>query len=143
MNDQQEMVVGRDEAIYLYDPTGRGPCFAYDTPKSSLTWFKSNYLVIVSPPVMTSTQLSTGARASLHFGSPRRTIANSNELTKIAIFDTANKFIAHVGTFMGGIRGVFCEWNSVWVVGTDGKVRLTKKKGGGEQTIDRNISFIV
>ncbi|RCH86360.1 hypothetical protein CU098_007001, partial [Rhizopus stolonifer] len=128
MNDQQEMVVGRDEAIYLYDPTGRGPCFAYDTPKSSLTWFKSNYLVIVSPPVMTSTQLSTGARASLHFGSPRRTIANSNELTKIAIFDTANKFIAHVGTFMGGIRGVFCEWNSVWVVGTDGKLyRLDEK----------------
>ncbi|CAO3667204.1 unnamed protein product [Rhizopus stolonifer] len=128
MNDQQEMVVGRDEAIYLYDPTGRGPCFAYDTPKSSLTWFKSNYLVIVSPPVMTSTQLSTGARASLHFGSPRRTIANSNELTKIAIFDTANKFIAHVGTFMGGVRGVFCEWNSVWVVGTDGKLyRLDEK----------------
>ena len=64
MNDQQEMVVGRDEAIYLYDPTGRGPCFAYDTPKSSLTWFKSSYLVIVSPPVTTSTHLSSGARAS-------------------------------------------------------------------------------
>ncbi|KAI8997885.1 hypothetical protein BDB01DRAFT_864962 [Pilobolus umbonatus] len=119
MNDQQEMIVGRDEAIYLYDPTGRGPCFAYDTPKLSLSWFKSNYLVIVSPPVTTSTHLSSGARASLTFN-PKR--ASTNELTKIAIFDTANKFVAYVGTFLGGIRGVFCEWNSVWVVGVDGKL---------------------
>ncbi|KAI8055580.1 uncharacterized protein B0P05DRAFT_479330 [Gilbertella persicaria] len=119
MNDQQEMVVGRDEAIYLYDPTGRGPCFAYDTPKSSLTWFKSNYLVIVSPPVMTSAQLSSGARASLSLNAKR---SSTNELTKIAIFDTANKFVAYVGTFLGGIRGVFCEWNSIWIVGTDGKL---------------------
>ncbi|KAI9350402.1 hypothetical protein BD770DRAFT_157922 [Pilaira anomala] len=119
MNDAQEMVVGRDEAIYLYDPTGRGPCFAYDTPKSSLTWFKSSYLVIVSPPVTTSTHLSSGARASLSFN-PKRT--STNELTKIAIFDTANKFVAYVGTFLGGIRGIFCEWNSIWVVGMDGKL---------------------
>ncbi|ORE02913.1 hypothetical protein BCV72DRAFT_40818 [Rhizopus microsporus var. microsporus] len=125
MNDQQEIVIGRDEAIYFYDPTGRGPCFAYDTPKSSLTWFKSNYLVIVSPPVTTS---SAGTRSSLHFNSSKRTIASSNELTKVAIFDTANKFIAHVGTFMGGIRGIFCEWNSIWVACTDGRLyRLDEK----------------
>ncbi|KAI7892158.1 uncharacterized protein EV154DRAFT_543373 [Mucor mucedo] len=119
MNDAQEMVVGRDEAIYLYDPTGRGPCFAYETPKSSLTWFKSSYLVIVSPPVTTSTHLSSGARASLSFN-PKRT--STSELTKIAIFDTANKFVAYVGTFLGGIRGIFCEWNSIWIVGMDGKL---------------------
>ncbi|KAG1200156.1 hypothetical protein G6F70_004303 [Rhizopus microsporus] len=125
MNDQQEIVIGRDEAIYFYDPTGRGPCFAYDTPKSSLTWFKSNYLVIVSPPVTTS---SAGTRSSLHFNSSKRTIASSNELTKVAIFDTANKFIAHVGTFMGGIRGIFCEWNSIWIACTDGRLyRLDEK----------------
>ncbi|KAI8144964.1 hypothetical protein BJV82DRAFT_644062 [Fennellomyces sp. T-0311] len=120
MSDVQEMVVGRDEAIYFYDSTGRGPCFAYDTPKSSLTWFKSNYLVIVSPPVTTSTHLSSATRSTLSFG-PKRNAAVS-ELTKITIFDTANKFIAYVGTFVGGIRGVFCEWNSVWIVGMDGKV---------------------
>ncbi|KAI9486357.1 MAG: hypothetical protein EXX96DRAFT_40431 [Benjaminiella poitrasii] len=119
MNDQQEMVVGRDEAIYLYDPTGRGPCFAYDSPKSSLTWFKSNYLVIVSPPVTTSAHFASGNRSSIGFNSKR---TSTNELTKIAIFDTANKFVAYVGTFVGGIRGIFCEWNSIWVVGMDGKL---------------------
>ncbi|CDH55166.1 vacuolar membrane protein [Lichtheimia corymbifera JMRC:FSU:9682] len=120
MSDSQEMVVGRDEAIYFYDSTGRGQCFAYDTPKSSMTWFKSNCLVIVSPPVTTSTQLSSASRSSLPF-SPKRNSALS-ELTKVTIFDTTNKFIAFLGTFVGGIRGVFCEWNSVWIVGTDGKI---------------------
>ncbi|KAI8878575.1 vacuolar protein sorting-associated protein 11 [Backusella circina FSU 941] len=121
MNDQQEMIVGRDEAIYLYDPTGRGPCFAYDTPKSSLTWFKSSYLVIISPPVMTSTtsNLSSAARSSFN---SKRISSSTSELTKIAIFDTANKFLAYTGTFLGGVRGVFCEWNSVWVIGMDGKL---------------------
>ncbi|KAI8973574.1 hypothetical protein BDF20DRAFT_907097 [Mycotypha africana] len=126
MNDQQEMVVGRDEAIYLYDPTGRGPCFAYDTPKSSLTWFKSNYIIIVSPPVMTSANLSTGARESLNLN--KNNVNATTELTKIAIFDTANKFLAYVGTFVGGIHGIFCEWNSVWVVGADGKLYQLNEK---------------
>lgn len=45
------------------------------------------------------------------------------ELTKLTIFDTVNKFVAYVGTFVGGIRGVFCEWNAVWVVDMDGKVK--------------------
>ncbi|KAI9491576.1 hypothetical protein BDB00DRAFT_766754 [Zychaea mexicana] len=125
MSDVQEMVVGRDEAIYFYDSTGRGPCFAYDTPKSSLTWFKANYLVIVSPPVTTTTHLSSPARSALSF-SPKRSAMN--ELTKVTIFDTANKFIAYVGTFVGGIRGVFCEWNSVWIVGMDGKVHHLDEK---------------
>ncbi|KAG0185380.1 hypothetical protein DFQ28_009464 [Apophysomyces sp. BC1034] len=120
MSDAQEMVVGRDEAIYLYDPTGRGPCFAYDTPKSSMMWFKSHYLVIVSPPVTTSSHLSSATRASFSFGSNRN--GATNELTKVTIFDTANKFVAYAGTFIGGIRGVFCEWNSIWIVGMDGKV---------------------
>lgn len=114
------MVVGRDEAMYFYDSTGRGPCFAFDTPKSSLTWFKSNYLVIVSPPVTTSTQISSAARSSLSFGK-RNT--NVNELTKVTVFDTANKFVAYIGTFVGGIRGIFCEWGSIWIAGMDGKVR--------------------
>ncbi|KAI8066851.1 hypothetical protein BC940DRAFT_326494 [Gongronella butleri] len=108
MTDAQEMVVGRDEAIYFYDPTGRGPCLAYDAPKSYLLWFKTNYLIIVSP----------------HTNAPAR----SSDLTKVTVFDTVNKFVAYVGTFPGGIRGVFCEWNGIWVVGHDGKVyRLDEK----------------
>ncbi|KAI7865362.1 hypothetical protein BDF14DRAFT_1826351 [Spinellus fusiger] len=120
MSDSQEMVVGRDEAVYLYDPTGRGPCFAYDTPKTSLTWFKSNYLVIVSPPVTTSSHLSSATRASFNFSSTSS--GSTTEITKVTIFDTANKFVAYVGTFMGGVRGIFCEWNAVWIVGMDGKI---------------------
>ncbi|KAI8391064.1 uncharacterized protein BYT42DRAFT_591772 [Radiomyces spectabilis] len=126
MSEAQDMVVGRDEAIYLYDPTGRGPCFAYDTPKSSLMWFKSNYLVIVSPPVTTSSHLSSGTRTSVNFRT--NSLGTNSELTKITIFDTANKFIAYTDTFVGGISGIVCEWNAVWIVTRDGKlIRLDEK----------------
>jgi hypothetical protein len=67
---------------------------------------------------MTSTSnLSSAARSSYS-----KRMSSTSELTKIAIFDTANKFLAYTGTFLGGVRGVFCEWNSVWVVGMDGKL---------------------
>ncbi|KAI8328773.1 hypothetical protein BC941DRAFT_444279 [Chlamydoabsidia padenii] len=126
MTDTQDMVIGKDEAVYLYDPTGRGPCFAYDTPKSSLVWFKSHYLMIISPPVITSTQLSTPSRTSIGVNTNRT--SGTSDLTKVTIFDTANKFVAYVGTFTGGIRGIFCEWNALWVVGLDGKLyRLDEK----------------
>lgn len=110
------------QAIYLYDPTGRGPCFAYDTPKVSLTWFKSNYLIIVSPPVTTASHFSSSSRT---FGISSDRSNGTSDLTKITIFDTANKFVAYVSTFPGGIRNILCEWNSIWIVGFDGKVRFT------------------
>ncbi|CAO3609654.1 unnamed protein product [Cunninghamella blakesleeana] len=125
MTDTQDMVVGRDEAIYLYDPTGRGPCFAYDSPKVSLTWFKSNYLIIVSPPVTTASHFSSSSRS---FGISSDRNHGTSDLTKITIFDTANKFVAYASAFPGGIRNVLCEWNSIWIVGFDGKLyRLDEK----------------
>ncbi|RUS22924.1 hypothetical protein BC937DRAFT_94921 [Endogone sp. FLAS-F59071] len=125
-----EMIVGRDEAIYFYDPTGRGQCFAYESLKSSLTWFKNNYLIIVSPPFSTAptTQLSAGTRAGLPFNPPTGHNVVTNDFTKMTIFDTSNKFVAYVGNFMGGVRGVVCEWGCVWVIGLDGKLYRLEEK---------------
>ena len=83
--------------------------------KSGLTWFKSN-LIIVSPPAQQSTRYSTGS-----------SLQNNNspfELTKVTIFDTANKFIAYVGTFSHGVRTICCEWGGIYILGMDGKVCL-------------------
>ena len=40
------LVLGRDEAIYLYGPDERGPCFAFDGPKHSILWHGSSLVVI-------------------------------------------------------------------------------------------------
>ncbi|CAG8480604.1 10621_t:CDS:10 [Diversispora eburnea] len=117
-----EMVVAKDEAIYFYGPEGRGPCFAYDGAKSSVTWFKSN-LIIVSPPVSQPTRLTTASRSG---NSSQPSVPY--EFTKVTIFDTANKFIAYMGTFSHGVRTITCEWGGIYILGMDGKLYRLEEK---------------
>lgn len=51
---------------------------------------------------------------------------SSSDLTRLTIFDTANKFVAFKDSFIGGIRGVVCEWGSIWIFGLDNKVHARK-----------------
>ncbi|RHZ69860.1 hypothetical protein Glove_277g41 [Diversispora epigaea] len=117
-----EMVVAKDEAIYFYGPEGRGPCFAYDGAKSSVTWFKSN-LIIVSPPVSQPTRVATASRSGSSSQPPV-----PYEFTKVTIFDTANKFIAYMGTFSHGVRTITCEWGGIYILGMDGKLYRLEEK---------------
>ncbi|CAG8553416.1 4440_t:CDS:10 [Paraglomus brasilianum] len=120
MNDiTHEMIIARDEAIYFYGPEGRGPCYFYEGAKASVSWFKSN-LVIVSPPVTQPARVAS-ARALSSSAAPL-------EYTKVAIFDTANKFIAYTGNFSQGVRTVTSEWGAVFVLGMDGKLYKLEEK---------------
>ncbi|KAG2183841.1 hypothetical protein INT44_008852 [Umbelopsis vinacea] len=131
MSDSQDMILGRDEAIYQYDSTGRGPCFAYESPKTSLTWFKSTYLIITSPPLSStvpSYRPGSARTANINFQPQPGQQTSSSDLTRLTIFDTANKFVAFKDSFIGGIRGVVCEWGSIWIFGLDNKIyRLDEK----------------
>lgn len=42
-----EFCIGREEAIYFYEPEGRGACRPFEGKKVFVTWFRS-YLVVVS-----------------------------------------------------------------------------------------------
>ncbi|PKY50426.1 hypothetical protein RhiirA4_530320, partial [Rhizophagus irregularis] len=117
-----EMVVAKDEGIYFYGTEGRGACFAYEGTKSEVIWFKSN-LIIVSPPAQSTRYTST-----THTGSSNQKNPSPFELTKVTIFDTANKFIAYVGTFSHGIRTICCEWGGIYILGMDGKLYRLEEK---------------
>ncbi|PKC62550.1 vacuolar protein sorting protein VPS11 [Rhizophagus irregularis] len=117
-----EMVVAKDEGIYFYGTEGRGACFAYEGTKSEVIWFKSN-LIIVSPPAQSTRYTST-----THTGSSNQKNTSPFELTKVTIFDTANKFIAYVGTFSHGIRTICCEWGGIYILGMDGKLYRLEEK---------------
>ncbi|KAF9350881.1 hypothetical protein BGX34_000945 [Mortierella sp. NVP85] len=114
MNEStQELAIARDEAIFFYSPDGRGPAYAYDGPKTFISFYKS-YLVLVSPP-------NIPAAASRAFGVHAAAVS-ANDTTKLTIIDTANKFTAYQATFMQGIRSVICEWGSIYIVENGGKV---------------------
>ncbi|KAG0349145.1 hypothetical protein BG004_001569 [Podila humilis] len=113
LNDNtQELAIARDEGIYFYSPDGRGTAYAFDGPKTFISFYKS-YLVLVSPPAIPmAASRSFGVNATV----------SANDTTKLTIIDTVNKFTAYSATFSQGIRSVIYEWGSIYIVENGGRV---------------------
>ncbi|KAJ6626828.1 hypothetical protein B0H10DRAFT_2210720 [Mycena sp. CBHHK59/15] len=98
-----DVVVARDEAIYVCGVDGRGACYAYEGHKSYVQTHL-NYLVIVSPR---SHRPHPQPRARHH---------------QVAVFDAENKIVAYSGAFTQGVREIICipDWGGIYVLGNDG-----------------------
>ncbi|WVF68790.1 hypothetical protein IAT40_003562 [Kwoniella sp. CBS 6097] len=120
--ERKEMIVARDEAIYLYGPDGRGACYAYEGPKSSIAIFKHN-LIITSPPFYPS---ANSASATVrHYVSKTAASgdgATSTDISKVTVFDLQNKLVAYSGTYRDGVRDVFSQWGGIFVYGGNSKI---------------------
>jgi hypothetical protein len=126
--DKREMIIARDEAIYLYGTEGRGACYAYDGmslfrteanitgPKSAIAVYKHN-LIITSPPFFPTA--GSNSATVRHFVSSG---GSNSDVSKVTIFDLQNKLISYSGTFKDGIREVFCQWSGIFVLGGNNKV---------------------
>jgi vacuolar protein sorting-associated protein 11 len=90
MSDNDELVVGRQDAVYLYEPEGRGPCIALDSNKKMVQWFRS-YLVVVN-------QDQQNLRSN-----------------SVSILDRKNKLVVYSEVFPT-ITHVICEWGSVYLL---------------------------
>ncbi|KAJ2023019.1 Vacuolar protein sorting-associated protein 11 [Coemansia sp. S85] len=122
VNDEDELIVARDEAIYVYTTEGRGPCFAFDAPKVLLRRFRHYLLLATAAP---STMAPTMDRSrddddGLHLDSADSRVYSYNDATTFTILDTKNKLVAYTGVVAGGVRGVATEWGSVFVLGGHG-----------------------
>ncbi|CAG8751332.1 12664_t:CDS:2, partial [Cetraspora pellucida] len=86
-------------------------------------------LIIVSPPISQPTRLTSTTRSALSIGSGSTpTQSAPYELTKVTIFDTANKFISYIGTFSHGVRMIICEWGGIYILGMEGKLYRLEEK---------------
>lgn len=112
----RDVVVARDDGIYYYGLHGRGPGYAYDTPKQSLSIFK-DYIAIVSPPSSSSVARSTSLRA---FGGSQADDLFS--VSNFTILHTDLKFIAHQEAMTSQPKFIFKEWGDLFVFTLDGKV---------------------
>ncbi|KAF9073561.1 hypothetical protein BDP27DRAFT_1260105 [Rhodocollybia butyracea] len=112
------MIVARDEAIYMCLIEGRGNAFAYEGSKSSIH-LHSSYLVIVSPPLVAS----ASAPSSTIRKFVRTTGDDTSEVTKVTVFDPANKFVAYSGTFTQGVREIIsAHWGDLYVLSNNGEL---------------------
>ncbi|KAF5367569.1 hypothetical protein D9758_003794 [Tetrapyrgos nigripes] len=132
----KEMVIARDEAIYMCGVEGRGNAFAYEGPKSSVHAYHS-YLVIVSPPIVPSASAASATVRNF------ARVAESSEITKlygviatvqVTVFDPANKIVAYTGTFTQGVREVIvAPWGGLYVLGNNGEVTHLVEKPTSEK----------
>ncbi|KAL0946382.1 hypothetical protein HGRIS_012612 [Hohenbuehelia grisea] len=122
----KDMVVARDEAIYICGTEGRGACYAYEGHKSSVHTHL-NYLVIVTPPFVPS---ASAASATVRNFVARAANSSESEITKLTVFDVENKLVAFSGPFTQGqgIREVFSAWGQIFVLTNDGKLWALEEK---------------
>ncbi|KII88329.1 hypothetical protein PLICRDRAFT_688881 [Plicaturopsis crispa FD-325 SS-3] len=120
----RDMLVARDEAIYICGIDGRGPCYAYEGHKSSVH-AHLNYLVIVSPPFVPS---ASAASATVRNFVARTTNAGDADITKVTVFDPENKLVAYSGAFTAGVREVISAWGQIYVVSNDGTLSCLEEK---------------
>ena len=115
-----DIVVVRDDAIYFYGLSGRGPTYAYEGPKQLVSIF-GDYVALVSPPkALTPTKLSSSRR----FGGTRADeIFNTSTF---ALLDTDLKFVAHTETMITPVRALFVQWGDLFLLTLSGKVSLTR-----------------
>ncbi|KAJ7785937.1 hypothetical protein B0H16DRAFT_1681201 [Mycena metata] len=111
-----DVVVAREEAIYVCGVESRGACYAYEGHKSFIR-SHLNYLVIVSPPITPS---ATAAYRTVRNYAARNT--TDADITKVAVFDPENKIVGYSGTFTQGVREIISvpEWGGVYILGNDG-----------------------
>lgn len=111
-----DILIAREDAIYTYGPRGRGPSYAFDSPKESINMFR-DYIALVCPPKLASAQTDPLRK----FG-----VAQADEIFSTRTFtllDTDLKFIAHTEALASPVRSVLMEWGDLFVLTTDGKVR--------------------
>ncbi|CAH7676498.1 vacuolar protein sorting 11 [Phakopsora pachyrhizi] len=117
--DNDQLVLGDQEALYFYGPEGRGACLAYQSKKIRLEGW-SNYLFMIC-----STSPSTAAVPKNSTASQLRSTSSSTELI---IFDIQHRFIAYSNTFKTSISHVWSEWDEFFILTGSGKIiRLVEK----------------
>lgn len=109
-----DILIAREDAIHTYGLRGRGPSFAYDSPKFSLNLFKG-YVALVCPP-----KTATSKSDTLHKFSEADDIFNT---TTFIFLDTDLNFIAHSEALISTPKNVFTIWGDLFLIGSDGKVK--------------------
>lgn len=108
------ILIAREDAIYTYGPRGRGPSYAFDSPKSSLSLFR-DYIALVCPPK---------AGASNTESLRKLGVSQADDIystTTFTLLDTDLKFIAHTESLVSAVKHVFMEWGDLFLFTTEGK----------------------
>jgi hypothetical protein len=113
--DTGDILIAREDAIHTYGPRSRGPSYAFDSPKTSLSIFRG-YVALVCPPKTPSSKSESLRRFGV---SQADDIFNTSTFT---LLDTDLKFIAHSDSLSSPVKSVFTISGDLFLMTVDGKV---------------------
>lgn len=99
--NQQDLIIGRPEAVYFYEVDGRGPCWAFDGEKKFVGWFRGYLLCIMEDQ---RTQKGT-----------------------LNVYDLKNRLIARCMP-VGDVSHLVCEWGYIILIMADNKILCIGEK---------------
>lgn len=108
-----QLVMGRQDAVYFYQPDGRGPCLAFEGEKLQLHWFRG-YLIIVGKE-------SKSMPRAPPMGS------HSMEMNLVTVYDINNKFIAYTAPYPE-VMDIMCEAGAIYILSGDRKLYQLQEK---------------
>ncbi|GFR61248.1 vacuolar protein sorting-associated protein 11-like protein [Elysia marginata] len=112
-SQDNQLVIGRQDAVYFYQPDGRGPCLAFEGVKLQLHWFRG-YLIVVGKD---------------NKAMPRAPVLGPHgmEMNTVTVYDIQNKFIAYSAPYPEVID-VMCESGSIFIFTGDRKLFQLQEK---------------
>jgi hypothetical protein len=108
-----DIMIAREDAIYTYGPNGRGPSFAFDSPKTAINVF-GDYVALLCPP------RTAKPDSFRRFGSSQ--VDDLFNTSTFTLLEPDLKFIAHSESLTSRVRSIFMEWGALFLVTVDGKV---------------------
>jgi hypothetical protein len=104
----KDLIVGREEGIYLYGIEGKGAVLAYEGPKASIHTH-GHSLVIVSPPFSPSASSNSATvRRAASVPDPGSSSAAAQS-AKVSVFDLSNKFVSYSAVYKHGVQHVIAS----------------------------------
>ena len=116
--DAGEVIVVRGDRIFYYGVRGRGPSYAYESPKQLVRVFRQ-FVALVSLPQPPRAGKSSALK--LFGGRQAEDLFNTSTF---AMLDMDLQYVAHTENMTAQVRDVFSEWGDLFVLTVDGKVRL-------------------
>jgi tetratricopeptide (TPR) repeat protein len=113
--ESNDIIIARDDAVYLYGPKGQKTSYAYEGAKKLIDVAK-DYVLLVSPP---KNNLSRSTTLRAFGGSQADEIFNSSTFT---ILDTELKIIAHSESVSSQVHTLFSIWGDIYLLTIDGKL---------------------
>ncbi|KAJ6164785.1 hypothetical protein N7470_003457 [Penicillium chermesinum] len=101
-HESGDILIAREDAIYTYGLRGRGPSYAFESPKTSINGFR-DYVALVCPPKAGSAKSNSIKKYGINPG---------DELfgtTTFTLLDTDLKFIAHNETLISPMKRIFID----------------------------------